>query len=142
MIRLAVVGLLHEANTFSSALADLSAYADGGVHEGAELVEHYRDSQAVPGGFLEPADAGVELLPLPVAYVTPRGPVSAKAFDVLVDRMCRELAAAGRVDGVLLVLHGAAVAQGHPAADAEIAERVREALRPAEAPWPARPFEA
>ncbi|WP_427892028.1 M81 family metallopeptidase [Kribbella sp. GL6] len=130
MIRLAVTGLLHEANTFSSQLAGLAAYLDGGLHTGTELVDHYRESQAVPGGFLEPAGADVELLPLPVAYVTPRGPVSAEAFDVLVDRMCGELAAAGRVDGVLLVLHGAAVAEGHPAADAEIAERVREAVGP------------
>jgi microcystin degradation protein MlrC len=130
MIRLAVVGLLHEANTFSSDLADLAAYRDGGVHAGADLIEHYRESQAVPGGFLEPLDGDpdVELLPLPVAYVTPRGPVSREAFDVLVGEMCQELAAAGRVDGVLLVLHGAAVAEGHPAADAEIAERVREVV--------------
>ncbi|HZX07809.1 M81 family metallopeptidase [Kribbella sp.] len=130
MIRLAVTGLLHEANTFSSQLADLTAYLDGGVHAGADLIEHYRDSQAVPGGFLEPADPDVELLPLPVAYVTPRGPVSAEAFDVLVGRICDELAAAGPVDGVLLVLHGAAVAEGRPAADAEIAERVREVVGP------------
>lgn len=131
MIRLAVLGLLHEANTFSSALADLAAYTDGGVHSGPELIEHYRESHAVPGGFLEPLDsADVELLPLPVAYVTPRGPVSEEAFDVLVDRMCRALAEAGPVDGVLLVLHGAAVAEGHPAADAEIAERVREVAGP------------
>ncbi|MGW2180657.1 M81 family metallopeptidase [Streptomyces sp. NPDC001732] len=134
MIRLAVVGLLHEANTFSSELADLAAYQDGGVHAGAELIEHYRDSHAVPGGFLEPLDPAVdpdvELLPLPVAYVTPRGPVSQEAFEVLVGRMCEELSAAGEVDGVLLVLHGAAVAEKHTAADAEIAERVREAVGP------------
>ncbi|MEV0792544.1 M81 family metallopeptidase [Kribbella sp. NPDC050459] len=129
MIRLAVVGLLHEANTFSSDLADLAAYRDGGVHSGAELIEHYRESHAVPGGFLEPTvEPDVEILPLPVAYVTPRGPVAREAFEVLVDEMCDELAAAGRIDGVLLVLHGAAVAEGHPAADAEIAERVREVV--------------
>jgi microcystin degradation protein MlrC len=130
MIRLAVVGLLHEANTFSSQLADLTAYRDGGVHAGADLIEHYRDSHAVPGGFLEPSDPDVELLPLPVAYVTPRGPVSAEAFEVLIGQMCDELAAAGPVDGILLVLHGAAVAEGYPAADAEIAERVRKVVGP------------
>ena len=39
--RLAVLGLAHETNTFSSLQADLAAYADGGVHRGAALVDQY-----------------------------------------------------------------------------------------------------
>lgn len=132
--RLAVLGLAHETNTFSTIKADAAAYADGGVHRGNEVVEQYLHSQATYAGFLapegrEPAD--VELIPLLTGWVTPCGPITADVFTSLLDEMADLLARHGPFDGVLLGLHGAAVADEHEDADVQIARRVRETVGPA-----------
>ncbi|WP_029137501.1 M81 family metallopeptidase [Nakamurella lactea] len=138
MIRLAITGLLHETNTFSGVEATLDSYLATGWHTGSDMVEHYRSSHAVVGGFLQEssdtaagsADADVDILPLGVGFVTPCGPISAEAYSTLLERICDDLEDAGPVDAVLLVLHGAAVANGELSADADIAERVRAVVGP------------
>jgi microcystin degradation protein MlrC len=145
MIRLAVAGMHHETNTFSSIPADLPAYQDGGIRRGAEMTEYYRGSEATLGGFLSPVAEGgegtggtdtggtdetVELVPLLDAMVNPCGPVSAAAYSAIVDEMADALQRALPVDGLLLCLHGACVADGHPSADADIAERMRAIVGP------------
>jgi microcystin degradation protein MlrC len=129
-LRLAILGLYHEANTFSTVLADLPRYRADGWHTGEAMVAHYRESQSVVGGFLEagPDEQGIEVVPLPVGFVTPCGPISAEAHQVLTDEMLGALRSAGRIDAVLLVLHGAAVAQDSRHVDAELAERVRQVV--------------
>lgn len=131
-VRLAVLGLYHEANTFSRVLADLARYRADGWHTGDEMLAHYRESHSVVSGFIQAGseDRDVELVPLPVGFVTPCGPVSAQARRVLLDELLSALGAAGRIDAVLLVLHGAAVAEDDLHLDATIAEAVRAAVGP------------
>jgi microcystin degradation protein MlrC len=131
MIRLAVAGMHHETNTFSSIPAGVAAYADGGIRRGSEMTEYYRGSEATLGGFLSPPDdAEVELVPLLDAMVNPCGPVSAAAYSAIVDEMADALRRALPVHGLLLCLHGACVAEGHPSADVDIAERMRSIVGP------------
>lgn len=134
MIRLAVLGLGHETNTFSTVHADLATYEDGGIHRGSQMVEHYASSQATFAGFLAPLDSPeaeeVELLPLLAAWVNPCGAVTREAFESIVEEMATLLTDCGPVDGVLLGLHGAAVAEGYLDADAEIAGRMRAVVGP------------
>lgn len=130
-LRLAVLGLGHETNTFSTVPASLATYEDGGIHRGQEMLDHYGESQATFAGFLAPTgDDRVELVPLLAAWINPCGAITAEAFAAIVGEMVDRLAAAGPVDGVLLGLHGAAVADGHPDADAEMAARVRAVVGP------------
>lgn len=126
-LRVAVLGLYHEANTFSTVLADLARYRSDGWHHGDEMVAHYRDSHSVVGGFLQadPGEGDVEIIPLSVGFVTPCGPVSADARETLLGELIHDLAGAGTLDAVLLVLHGAAVAEDDLHLDATIAEAVR-----------------
>ncbi|MEE6287871.1 M81 family metallopeptidase [Georgenia sp. MJ173] len=130
-VRLAVLGLGHETNTFSTVPADMAAYDDGGIHRGQDLVDEYLESQATYAGFLAPHDdQDVEVVPLLAAWVNPCGAVTAEAFGAILGEMVAMLRAAGPVDGVLLGLHGAAVAVGQLDADAEIAARVRAVVGP------------
>ncbi|MEE6282879.1 M81 family metallopeptidase [Georgenia sp. MJ170] len=130
-VRLAVLGLGHETNTFSSVPADLTAYNDGGIHRGQDLVDEYLESQATFAGFLTPhACQDVEVVPLLAAWINPCGAVTFEAFESIVGEMVTMLRDAGPVDGVLLGLHGAAVAVGQLDADAEIAGRVRAVVGP------------
>ncbi|MDX2973352.1 M81 family metallopeptidase [Kribbella solani] len=130
-MRLALLGLYHETNTFSPVRADRAMFQNGGVWRGGEIVEAYATSSTTNGGFLAgAAEQGVEVVPLMFAFVTPTGRIAADAFDWLVDEMIGMLRDQGPWDGVLLNLHGAAVAENHADADAEIAARVRAVVGP------------
>jgi microcystin degradation protein MlrC len=125
-MRLALLGLYHETNTFSPVRADRDMFERGGVWRGDQIVEAYGSSSTTNGGFLAGGtEAGAEVVPLLFAFVTPTGPIAADAFDWLVDEMTELLRDRGPWDGVLLNLHGAAVAENFVDADAEIAARVR-----------------
>ncbi|MEV5966047.1 M81 family metallopeptidase [Kribbella sp. NPDC051952] len=130
-MRLALLGLYHETNTFSPVRADRALFTAGGVWRGTEIVEAYATSSTTNGGFLVGgAEQGVDVVPLMFAFVTPTGPITADAFDWLVGEMIEMLRDQGPWDGVLLNLHGAAVAENHADADAEIAARVRAVVGP------------
>ncbi|NUR99681.1 MAG: M81 family metallopeptidase [Kribbellaceae bacterium] len=125
-MRLALLGLYHETNTFSPVRADRDLFSKGGVWRGEEIVEAYATSSTTNGGFLVAgAELGVDVVPLMFGFVTPTGPITAEAFDWLVGEMTELLRERGPWDGVLLNVHGAAVAENYVDADAEIAVRVR-----------------
>jgi microcystin degradation protein MlrC len=128
-VRFATLGLFHEANTFSPLKADEALFAEGGVFRGDEIVAEYASSSTILGGYLEECRRShVDLVPLVSAFVTPVGPVTEKAFEALLGEMLAGLRENGPWDGVLLHIHGAAVAEHVPDADGEIAMRVREAV--------------
>ena len=68
---------------------------------------------------------GFEIYPTLAAGATPGGPVTAEAYEHFVARILDGLKAAPKLDGVLLALHGAMVAEGFPQADGETVRRVR-----------------
>ena len=83
----------------------------------------------IPAGYIEGAQRyGLDLRPTVLVSATPKGPVTDEAFDTMTAEMIRRSSRAiGRIDGVLLALHGAMVVESHPHGDAELVRRVREA---------------
>ncbi|MEU0466411.1 M81 family metallopeptidase [Amycolatopsis sp. NPDC006131] len=130
-MRFATCGLFHEANTFSPLRADRRMFERGGVTRGQEIVEEYANSSTALGGYFSAAERlGVDLESILFAFVTPAGPFTEDAFEWLLGEMLVELEARGPWDGVLLNIHGAAVAEHVLDADGEIAARVRQVVGP------------
>jgi microcystin degradation protein MlrC len=69
--------------------------------------------------------AAFEVVPLCTAGAWPAGRVAAEALPFLLRRLERTLAAAGPLDGLLLDLHGAMVAEGSDDVEAEALRLVR-----------------
>ncbi|OXM74162.1 MULTISPECIES: M81 family metallopeptidase [Amycolatopsis] len=131
MMRFATLGLYHEANTFSPLKADRRLFGNGGVVRDGEIVRDYAESATTLGGYFSAARRmGIEIEPILFAFVTPIGAITEDAFEWLVGEMLAELQARGPWDGVLLNLHGAAVAEHLHDADGEIATRVRRVVGP------------
>lgn len=127
--RIAVGGILHESNTFSPRLTGLDAFARGATRRDGEIEAEFGDAAHEVGGFLVGGrEHGLRLVPTLVANAVPSGTVSDDAFEALTGELIARLRAAGRIDGVLLALHGAMVTQSYPDADAEILRRLRRAL--------------
>jgi microcystin degradation protein MlrC len=127
--RIAVGGILHESNTFSQELTDLGDFQNGMIRRGDEIHEEFAHSAHEVGGFIEGAGKfGLELVPTIVANATPAGPVTDEALDSLTAELIERIQKAGRLDGLLLALHGAMVTESHPDGDAEVLRRLRKAL--------------
>lgn len=126
-IRLAVLGLSHETNTFSTEPYTLAEHGTG--LRGGEILAAHEGTPSTYGGFV--TDPGeLEIVPLVAAGTTPCGPLSRADLDAQLDLMAQLLTEQGPFDGVLLSVHGAFVAEEVHDADAAVAARVRQAVGP------------
>lgn len=124
-IRLAVLGLSHETNTFSTEPYTLAERGTG--VRGAEILAAHDGTPSTYGGFVtDPGD--LEIVPLVAAGATPCGPLSAADLAAQLDLMADLLTEHGPFDGVLLSVHGAFVAEGAFDGDAAVAARVRSVV--------------
>lgn len=132
-MRLALLGLYHETNTFAAHGADYAAWEASGILRGAaEILPVYGESAFSIAGVLARAreDADVAVVPLFFTFTGPKGNITENAFERLAGEMLGLLRDGGPWDGVLLIQHGAAVAAHIPDADAEIIARARAVVGP------------
>lgn len=127
------IGLVfHESNTFFSVPMTMEKFREKDLHFGADIPAHWTGTATEMGGFLEGArHHAFKVIPTLAAWGMPAGPLTAETFEELSTSLVSRLKDAGRLDGVLLSLHGAMVAEGYPDADGELLRRVRQAIGPA-----------
>jgi len=129
--RVLVGGIWHETNSFSPVTTDLDAFRRYLFLEGETVITGSQGTNTEIGGMIAAAPAAdLELIPSLYIGAAPSGMVSRAALDYVTDRLLADLAASGPVDGVLLALHGAMVAEGIDQADAHIVQVVRDAVGP------------
>ena len=122
-VRLAMVGMAHETNTYSDVPADLGAFEADGILRGDEIVAMHATASTTVAGFLEAGTApGVQVVPLLYTSTGPCGTITAHAFETIVGEMVSLIRDRGPWDGVLLAQHGAAGSAEFPDADGEGAE--------------------
>src|ERR1700761_5230747 len=110
--RIAILGFSIECNRFAP-VATETDFQTRTLIGGAEMIAEARSPAPrmlgeLPG-FLAAMDAAGpwEAVPSILAMAEPNGPVEQAFFDRLMQRWQTDLEAAGRIDGVYLVLHGA-----------------------------------
>ena len=127
-MKLALLGIYHETNTFSRVSADYKAFE---IYRYSQIRDEYQDSQTTNAGFLQISEEeDIDVVPLIFAITGPIGTITATAFDLITKEMMSLLTQNGPWDGILLSLHGAAVSEDYPDADGEIAKRVRNLVGP------------
>jgi microcystin degradation protein MlrC len=124
--RVGVAGLWHETNTYSVRRTELEHFEAFELLAGQEILERHTGRGTVIGGALE--GAAFEVVPLCTGGAWPAGPVAGDALEFLLHRLERALTAAGPLDGLLLDLHGAMVAEGTDDVEAEAMRLVRRAV--------------
>lgn len=131
--RLAVGMISHETNSFSAVPTTLESFANQryGLREGQQIVESMRGTKTGIGGFLEVADEqGWEMIGTFMGSATPSANVQADAYSEMKRRLLGHLESAGQLDGVLLHLHGAMLAENAPDAEGDLCAAVRELIGP------------
>lgn len=124
-MRVGIAGVWHETNTYSVRSTTLADFESLELLRGAEIAKTHAGTGTVVGGMIAASD--FELVPLATAGAWPAGRVTRDALDEIFERLQTELAAA-RLDGLLLDLHGAMVAEGVDDVELETLRLVRGAL--------------
>ncbi len=133
MPRVAIGRISHETNTFSPIPTDFASFAAGrsAVVEGGEVLDAFRGTKTGLGGFVEVGEAQRwEMIGTVAADATPSANVAADAYNRLKGSLIEHLRDAGNVDGVLLHLHGAMLAENAPDAEGDLCRAVRDVIGP------------
>lgn len=133
--RVAVAGFLHETNTFAPSKADLRAFVQGGgylpLSRAAEIPARCGGVNLGISGFLDHArSVGWEVVPLLWCGAIPSAHVTRDAFEAIADEIAGRLRDADPIDGLLLDLHGAMVAEHLDDGEGELLARLRAIVGP------------
>ena len=127
-MRIAIGSFLTECNQFGGSPIDLDWFARYDLAYGDEVLA---TEAGVVGGALEVLrSADAQIVPLVYASTCPGGYVTADCYAHLRGELLDRLQSALPVDGVLLPLHGAAVAEGTPDPEGDLIEAVRGLVGP------------
>jgi microcystin degradation protein MlrC len=130
-MRIITGGFCHETSTFTSVKTTWDSYTKErfGYLKDNQVIEKFTNTSTVIGGFIDSAEAhGFELIPTIFANAHPSAPTPRDIFESILGDMIERIEAAGKVDGVLLELHGAMVAEGINDGDGYILSAVRRAV--------------
>ncbi|MBK9168166.1 MAG: M81 family metallopeptidase [Bryobacterales bacterium] len=130
--RVAIAQLSHESNSFNPRMTEHADFPQRALSPVPAVLDDWARSKDTVSGFvIGGRRENFDLLPTFVAAAIPRGPVSAAAFERLTGELTASLKKAPKLDGLLLSLHGAMVAEKYPHGDLEVLKRVRAAVGPA-----------
>lgn len=126
-MKIFIACLATESNSFSPLPTGWTGYRESRIHYGdatnfpavgfnIALHEWRREAEA----------AGHEIVESVSAMAQPAGPTVQTVYETLRDRICDDLRAAGKVDIVLMKMHGAMIAQDTIDCEGDLLSRIRE----------------
>ncbi|HUZ58844.1 MAG TPA: M81 family metallopeptidase [Hanamia sp.] len=111
-LRIAILGIYHETNTFLDKPTTLPDFKKGHWLFGNDIIREYKDAYHEVGGMIEVLNQeGIELVPVMYAEATPGGIITSETYNELLQKMVERLESILPVDGCLVVPHGAAVSE-------------------------------
>ena len=126
-MRIIIGGLFHECNSFNLKKNTIEDAMN--ILYGKEILKFHKGVRSEIGGFIDVAEReGIELVPTLTVSFGASGIITYSAYNHFKEALLDAINNAGKVDGVLLALHGSMVAEGIPNGDGEgeILRSVRE----------------
>lgn len=127
-MRVAIGEIKQESNSFSPLLTTLDSFADGYLLYGEEIAARLANTNSEVAGFL--SQDALEAVPTVAAWSLSGGPLTRDTFTFLLDELLHRVRKAGALDGILLALHGAMLAEGIDDADGAILSALRAQVGP------------
>jgi microcystin degradation protein MlrC len=125
--RIAIAGILTECNDFTSALITEDDFERVELLRGEQMLER---SDGVVGGALSGLAKHPDFVPVPLLFTStsPGGALTDQCFTKFHDEIIQLTKQAGHLDGVLLLLHGAAVSVSVDDIEGELLQSVRKVV--------------
>lgn len=125
--RILIALFMHETNTFSKLPTDLAAYQARSLLFGSDIAAKYAGTKTEVAAFLDGCKRhGWEAIPVVAADATPSGKLTKDVYEHVVGRILDGIASAGPIDGILLSLHGAMVAEHTVDGEGTLLARIRD----------------
>lgn len=131
-MRIALIHVAQETNDFNPANTTLNDYRSFGILEGQDVLDELGDVGEI-GGFVHvvrEATMDIEIVPIIRAWAVAGGRIDRESFAFFQDRIRKGLNGAGKLDGVMLQLHGACAADGVDDVEGAQAALCRELVGP------------
>lgn len=120
----------HETNVLCPVPADMTAYKNVMFAIGDDMRNVPRPSRidvAAVLDVLEPYE-DIEIVPVLNMFANPSGPVTRDVYAFVETQLLQTIHEKGPFDGVMILFHGAMVAEGHPDAEGDLLEMLRREL--------------
>ncbi|HXV44752.1 MAG TPA: M81 family metallopeptidase, partial [Anaerolineae bacterium] len=129
--RIAIGGIIHETHSFATTQTTLADFQSQALYYGEALLQAMSGTRSALGGMIEGARVrGWILQPTAYGAAMPSGLVTEDAYQTILSELLRRLEEALPVEGVLLALHGAMVAEGRLDPESDILAQVRQTIGP------------
>jgi len=131
-MRIALIHVAQETDDFNPVLTTLDDYRAFGILEGEAMITDVAGQSQVAGYLDAVKESGLDIETVPIirAFAIAGGRISKEAYDFFAEKIEAGLKAAGKIDGLMLQLHGACAAEGIDDVEGEQAELCRKILGP------------
>lgn len=131
-MKVLICGAKHETHSFSNERTNWSKFQEQELLRGDEVIIHHSGSRTGIGGMVDRAKSeGVEVIGGFATHATPSGLVTAETLPRLIESIENEAKKhKDEIDGILLDLHGAMVAEGCDDPEGALLEKVRGVVGP------------
>jgi microcystin degradation protein MlrC len=130
-MRVGILALLHESNTFISEPTTLRHFEENWLLTGDTIRQQLADTHHEVAGFFEGLQrTNLKAVPLFAARAFPFGPLTDQTYRELLRRMMGELTREGKLDGILVAPHGATVSESIHDVDGDWLSHVRNLVGP------------
>lgn len=128
-MRIGIIALLQESNTFVSQPTFLKHFEEDLLVEGEAIREWLASAHHEVGGFFQGlAEESLEAVPIFAARAVPHGTMTEDTLSALLARMFEGLGKAGPLEGLLLAAHGATVSDGPADVDGYWLSKIRKTV--------------
>lgn len=129
-MRIVLIQVMQETCSFNPSLTTLADFETFGIHRGAEVVERSDGAGPIAGYLDGVSRCGVAVETLPIVRGTAQsgGRLERAVLDEFDEIIRGGLADGGRLDGIVMLLHGAASAVGVDDVDGHLLGTVREVV--------------
>lgn len=129
--RIGIAFFYHESHTFSPVRTDIQSFYDEGYYKGDAILDAYHGTKTEVGGFIDVLEQTDQtIVPLVCAAAIPSGMVTRSAYEEIKSSLLKAIQETGRMDGLLLALHGAMVAEGVNDPEGDLLSEIRNLLGP------------
>lgn len=126
-MKLGVAGFSHETVSFWPGVTSLDAFERTALY-GADVIEKLKGTNSSIGGFIEVCEQeGVDLVPICSASGGATATVADEVYDHYVPYMRKNFSkVAGKLDGILLALHGAMATESRQDPETDAVREIRQ----------------
>jgi len=128
-MRIAVGSINQETNSFSPLKTSLKDFKKNYLFVENDILVHMRNTSTEIGGFITRLEEeGFQPFPTIATQAVSSGPLTEETYEFLCNRLLTEISQLSNIDGILLALHGAMLAEKHTDASGELLQKIRERM--------------